>query len=69
MTSERSSKYSGPAIRLYSLDGAASYLSISFWSVRTLIERGEIPIVRMGRRILVDREDLDSWISQRKEQV
>lgn len=58
------------AIRLLSLKtGAAPYLGISYWSLRALIERGEIPIVRMGRRILVDIEDLNSWIERNKEQL
>jgi excisionase family DNA binding protein len=56
-------------IRLYSLKTGSAFLGISFWGLRALIERGEIPIVRMGRRVLVDIEDLNSWISQHKEQL
>jgi excisionase family DNA binding protein len=32
-----------------------------------LIEHGELPFVKLGRRILIDRLDLDAWISQHKE--
>jgi excisionase family DNA binding protein len=55
--------------RLKSQLNAGSYLGISFWSVRTLIIRGELPIVRMGRRILIDVHDLDAWIDKNKERL
>ncbi len=52
--------------RLLGLKSAAGYLSLSYWTVRELIWRGEIPSVRVGRRILVDREDLDAFIERNK---
>ena len=51
--------------RLLSVESAGLYLSISPWTVRDLITRGELPAVRIGRRVLLRREDLDSFINTR----
>jgi excisionase family DNA binding protein len=48
--------------RLYSIREAAEYLSLSTWTVRELIWKGTLPHVRLGRRILVDLQDLDALI-------
>jgi len=53
--------------RLLSLRDAAVYLALSYWTLRELIWRGELPAVRVGRRILIDREDLDSFIERCKQ--
>lgn len=45
--------------RLLGLTSAGQYLSLSPWTVRAMIFRGEVPFVRAGRRILVDLRDLD----------
>ncbi len=55
--------------RLLSLQQSADWLGISIWSIRTLIHNGSLPTVRIGRRILIDREDLDRWIEEHKEQL
>jgi excisionase family DNA binding protein len=55
------------ATRCLSLRDAARYLSLSYWTVRDMALRGDIPLVRAGRRILIDRHDLDSWIERSKE--
>ena len=52
--------------RLLTVKEAAEYLGRSEWSVRELIWAGSLPIVREGRRIHLDLEDLDNWISERK---
>lgn len=54
--------------RLLSLHEAASYLGVSYWTLRDLIFRGDIPYIRIRRRILVDRADLDSYIGKFKNQ-
>ena len=53
--------------RLLNLNAAAHYLSLSYWTIRDMASRGEIPCVRAGRRILIDRRDLDNWIERNKE--
>jgi excisionase family DNA binding protein len=52
--------------RLMGLKQAAEYLSISYWTLRSLIWRGDLPSVRVCRRILIDREDLEEFISKNK---
>lgn len=52
----------GTERRLLSIDQAAQYLSISTRMVRTWVSGGRLPIVRLGRRVLVDKERLDELI-------
>ena len=49
------------------LRSAGRYVSLSYWTVREMAMRGDIPLVRAGRRILIDRLDLDLWIERNKE--
>ncbi len=53
--------------RLLDLPAAAHYLSLSYWTIRDMVSRGEIPHVRAGRRVLIDLRDLDCWIDRNKE--
>ncbi len=52
--------------RLYSLSEAAIYLGRSIWSVRRLLWDGELPQVRVGRRVHIDLRDMDAFIDQNK---
>jgi hypothetical protein len=52
--------------RLYSLPEAAHYLGRTLWSMRELIWKGSIPIVREGKRIFVDVNDLNLYIERNK---
>jgi excisionase family DNA binding protein len=52
--------------RLLSQQEAAHYLGISYWTVRDLVFRQEIPFIKFGRRILVDRRDLDAYLDRSK---
>jgi len=52
--------------RLLDLREAARLLGISYWTLRTLIFSGQIPYVRIGRRLLVDHVDVDQFISTNK---
>lgn len=52
--------------RLYSIPEAAAYLGRSVWSMREMIWAGKIPVVRDGRRIFVDIDDMNRWIEQNK---
>ena len=55
-----------PAPRLLSQQEAAAYLGISYWTLRDLTFRGELPHVRIRRRILIDRLDLDAYLDRVK---
>ena len=58
--------YNPLAKRLYSLPEAACYLGRSLWSMRELVWKGSIPIVREGKRIFVDVEDLETYVVKHK---
>ena len=52
--------------RLLSIPEGGAYLGRTTWAVREMIWAGKLPIVRDGRRILLDIDDLDKWINQNK---
>ena len=52
--------------RLLSQHEAARYLGISYWTVRDLVFRRDIPFVKIGRRVLVDRLDLNAYLDRSK---
>jgi excisionase family DNA binding protein len=52
--------------RLYTLPEAATYLGRTIWSMRELVWKGSIPIVREGKRIFIDMKDLDQYIQKNK---
>jgi len=52
--------------RLLTLKAAAAYLSCSLWAIRSLVWDKSIPAIRVGRRVVIDRADLDAFIEARK---
>jgi len=52
--------------RLLSQKEAAAYLGISYWKLRDLVACGKIIHLQIGRRILIDRQDLDDLIERAK---
>ncbi len=53
--------------RLLTIKAAALYLSASVWAVRTLAWEQRVPYIRLGRRMLFDRADLDRYIEAQKQ--
>lgn len=54
--------------RLYSIKEASFYLGRSVWAVREMLWAGKMPYVKDGRRILLDINDMESWIDKNKTQ-
>jgi excisionase family DNA binding protein len=52
--------------RLLSVNAAASYIGRSPKALRHLIAKGALSEVREGRRVFMDRADLDGWIEMTK---
>jgi hypothetical protein len=54
--------------RLYTLKEAAQYLGRSYWSVRGLMLKGEISVVKdlECRKIYFDIKDLDAYVERNK---
>ena len=55
--------------RLLSVQEAATYLGVQKSTIYSWAWRRKIPSVKMGRRLLFDREDLDRLIEERKRGV
>jgi excisionase family DNA binding protein len=53
--------------RLMSVNDGAVYIGRTPKALRHLIAKGDIPAVREGSRIHLDRTDLDQWIEIRKD--
>jgi excisionase family DNA binding protein len=51
---------------LLTVKDAAAYLGRSEQSIQHLIFTKELPVVRVGRRVHLDRRDLDLWIEKNK---
>lgn len=54
------------AKRLLPIEEGAEYLGMTAWALRHRISQGLIPYVRIGRRILLDIQDLDALIDRLK---
>lgn len=52
--------------RLIGISAAASYIGATEWFVRSLIWDRKVPFCRLGKRLLVDPADLDSFITTQK---
>src|SRR3954468_6855122 len=56
--------------RLLRLKPAADYMSMSTWTLRRLIQQGELPVIqRENAPWLVDVEDLNAWIERSKQRL
>jgi excisionase family DNA binding protein len=59
--------------RLVDLQSAARLLHVSRWTIRRLVDSGQLPVVRLPfrdshvRRVLFDRADLERLIARSKE--
>jgi excisionase family DNA binding protein len=53
--------------RLLTMRQAGDYLAVSYWTVRSWVESGQIPAVRLpggGKLLRIDRADLDALIER-----
>lgn len=56
-----------PAASPYNVEDLASRLGISRISLYEAIRRGEVPHIRIGRRIVLPREAIDRWLACRRD--
>jgi excisionase family DNA binding protein len=64
---ERQSTALSPTRRLLTLPQAATYLGLSPWTVRDLVWKARLPVVRLTRKLLFDLQDLDRLIARVKD--
>ena len=57
----------GEPERLYTRKPSCESLNCSLSTVEWLIRRGEIPMVHMGRKILIRESALERWIEAQEE--
>ncbi len=55
-----------PAPRLLRIAQAAAYLGCTVWFLRGLLWSRRLPYIKLGRRFLVDRADLDTFVEYEK---
>lgn len=56
-------------MELFDVESLARFLKLTPLAVRGLIQRGEIPYFRLGRRrIRFDRDEIEQWIKLRIQQ-
>jgi excisionase family DNA binding protein len=55
-----------PVKRLYDLKEASLYMGRTVCALREMIWAGKLPVVKDGKRILLDVYDIDRWIEQSK---
>jgi excisionase family DNA binding protein len=52
--------------RLLNIEDAAAYLSTTVWAMRKLVWAKDVPHIKLGTRLLIDKQDLDSFINHAK---
>lgn len=53
-----------PEKRLFTVREAGYVIGLGDWAIRRLIWQRRLPCVRIGRRVLLAREDLDAFIEE-----
>ena len=54
-----------PAV-LLNLKGLVAAYGLTTWFWRTAIWRGDLPYLQLGRKLVVDRRDVEAWIERNK---
>ena len=52
--------------RLYSIPEASIFLGRTVWAIREMVWAGKLPVIKDGRRILLDIRDMENWIEKNK---
>jgi excisionase family DNA binding protein len=58
-----------PSSRLIAAKVAAIETGIAYTTLRDLVFRGEIPVVKVGRAWYFNRRDLENWIASHTERL
>lgn len=52
--------------RYLSVEEIAVYLGRTVRAIEGLVRRGQIPVIRLGRRVQFDKEDVDRWVARHR---
>jgi excisionase family DNA binding protein len=58
--------HSGPAPRGLGISASARYMGATDWFVRSLCWEGKIKFARLGKRLILDKCDLDAFLDAQK---
>jgi excisionase family DNA binding protein len=65
---KRRTRWQAPTrTRLTPVKRSAAENGIPYTTMRDVIHRGEIPVIKIGRAQYVETSDVDHWITSRKE--
>jgi excisionase family DNA binding protein len=64
-----SQRNSAPGPRLLPARRASIETGIAYTTLRDVVFRGEIPVLKIGRAWYFDRRDLEQWIASHKERL
>jgi hypothetical protein len=53
-------------IRLVAVETAGTIIGLGKWRIRSLVYSGELPYVRLGRRVMIDIRDIELFIESHK---
>ena len=59
----------GVSPRLLGVKATAAYLNATIWAVRSLAWHRAVPFLKIGKRVLFDKADLDAYIENHKTAV
>jgi excisionase family DNA binding protein len=63
-------KDDGPALRpFFTIATLATYLNLSTKTVKTMLERGDIPSYKIGAARRIAADDVDVWLAARREEA
>lgn len=55
--------------RLYTLKESSFYLGRGLHGVRDLVWSGQLPVIQTGRKMFVDVQDLEAFVSKNKRTI
>jgi excisionase family DNA binding protein len=55
--------------RLLDTPALAAWLGLTERQIKWLVQQGQIPVTRIGRRVLFDMVEIDKWLSRNTERA
>jgi excisionase family DNA binding protein len=52
---------------LLTIDQTAEYVGLSAWTVRYWVRMGKLPSVKLGRRVLIERAELNRLVAENRQ--
>jgi excisionase family DNA binding protein len=52
--------------RLLDYRAGSRFLGVGYWVWRQMVLSGVFPCIRIGKKVLVDRQDVEAWIAREK---